>query len=458
MCSGNFERGNRGQIVLLFTIAVVPMVALLGLVTDIGYMNYIQKSAQAAADASALAAVTRFNSTIGGSTFTCDQFDWICHTAPWQCPPDLTTATNPVESACLYANQNGFYTSAGSRQNVTVVSNVTASPDTAPGMNSAGWWITVRVVQSVPQLFSAIAGNSTGLVAARATGAVAPGLGCVYALDPTSSGGYYQNGSTTFTSNCGIYVDSNNATAMYNSGNATVSATNYNIVGSVDWHGSITPAPNTGVSPFPDPLASLQSPSVCSLTGGCDAAGCPSNSKGISINSDTTLSPGVYCGGIWVKNATVTFSPGRYTIVGGGLHTQDTNSHVRGTNVFFYNTYDSGNSYTPIDFNANSDVQLSAPTNDPPYSGVLFMQDRSCCTSTLPTESFQGGATSFFVGTLYFPKSIVQFAGNPSLGESGGKYTVVVSWRFSVQGTSTMNNDFSGVNGGNPIKRVALVE
>jgi len=50
------------------------------------------------------------------------------------------------------------------------------------------------------------------------------------------------------------------------------------------------------------------------------------------------------------------------------------------------------------------------------------------------------------------------FAGNPAVGVSGAKYTVVIARRFSVQGTSTMSNDFSGVSGGNPIKVTALVE
>jgi hypothetical protein len=92
----------------------------------------------------------------------------------------------------------------------------------------------------------------------------------------------------------------------------------------------------------------------------------------ITINTDTTLSPGTYCGGRAVKSATVTFSPGRYIIVGGGIGTQDTNSHILGSGVFFYNTYDANNAYGPINFNANSDVQLSAPKTDGTYAGILF--------------------------------------------------------------------------------------
>ena len=84
------------------------------------------------------------------------------------------------------------------------------------------------------------------------------------------------------------------------------------------------------------------------------------------------------------------------------------------------------------------------------------MQDRGCCAATMPQESFQGGATSFFEGILYFPKSLVRFAGNPTLDIS--HYTIVVARRFAVQGTSTMNNDYSHLSGGNPIKRIGMVE
>jgi hypothetical protein len=178
------------------------------------------------------------------------------------------------------------------------------------------------------------------------------------------------------------------------------------------------------------------------------------------ITANASLAGGVYCGGIYVKQGTLTLSGGRYILVGGGIGTQDTNSFIVGSNVFIYNTYDKHNPFSPISFNANSSVQISAPDNDPPYSGILYFEDRGCC-STMQTDSFQGGASSSFQGTIYAPSSLVQFAGNPAVGVTStptAKYTVVVARQFSVQGTSNMSNDFSNVVGGNPIKVVALVE
>ena len=459
----------RGQVLLMVTFAIVPVVALAGLVTDIGYMRYVQRSAQKAADAAVLAAISNFNVTNTGSVFTCGSGStapgWVCNNpTPYTCPGGLTSASNPVQDACLYAQQNGFNPIAGSRQSVTISSDVNPTPanpiPTAPGINNGTWWVTARVTQQVPNLFSAVLGNSTGLVAARATAAIQPGISCVYALDPTAAGAYSQNGNTAFNANCGIYVDSNNASAaMLGNGGASINASSINVVGGINWQGTINPTPATGVAPFPDPMRFLPPPSPCDATTGCDSASCPNNAKGTVVSSDTTLSPGIYCGGIYVKSGTATLSPGRYILVGGGIGTQDTNSIIVGSNVFFYNTYDKHNPYAPIAFSANSSIQVSAPDNDPPYSGILYFEDRGCC-STMQTDSFQGGSTSYFQGTIYAPASLVQFAGNPSVGVSSStaKYTVVIGRRFSLQGTSNMSNDFSNVAGGNPIRIVALVE
>src|SRR5437588_6678337 len=107
---------SKGQAILLITVALIPLMGLAGLAIDVGYMQYTQRSAQTAADAAALAAVARFNSSVGGAVFACDDplnSTWICNGAgatnpEYQCPTGLTTAANPVQSACLYAKQNGF--------------------------------------------------------------------------------------------------------------------------------------------------------------------------------------------------------------------------------------------------------------------------------------------------------------------------------------------------------------
>ncbi len=91
----------------------------------------------------------------------------------------LLPATNHsnLTNACQYAIRNGF-SSATFRQKVTVqADNGSSSLPTSPSGGSLGitnitYWVSVRAVQAVPQLFSAILGNRTGLVASLATAAI----------------------------------------------------------------------------------------------------------------------------------------------------------------------------------------------------------------------------------------------------------------------------------------------
>ena len=90
------RRSYKGQATLLVTFVLIPMVGLLGLVTDMGYMHYLKKSAQAAADAAVLAAVSQVHSNVGGSNFTCDMAGVTCASS-YVCPANLTSAQNAVQ-------------------------------------------------------------------------------------------------------------------------------------------------------------------------------------------------------------------------------------------------------------------------------------------------------------------------------------------------------------------------
>src|SRR6185295_7540678 len=104
--------------------------------------------------------------------------------------------------------------------------------------------------------------------------------------------------------------------ALHGNGTPTLSATEINIVGGYNFGGGVLnpDPPSTGVAQQPDPLANLPAPTV--------GAGCDYNNYSIGGNAVLTLNPGIYCGGIYVQNATVTFGAGTYILKGGGLRTQ----------------------------------------------------------------------------------------------------------------------------------------
>lgn len=177
-------RWNRksGQALIMVTLALFAMCGLMGLAVDFGWAFFVKRAAQRAADTAALAAAREALRSVGqGGVFACGT-GLTCQAAT-ACPANPATPPGSnVELACAYSKKNGFITNGnGNRQTVSVEANVpaagcdTATPPTcvpnAPGV-AAYYFVTVRVTETVPQLFSAVMGNPTALVAARATAAV----------------------------------------------------------------------------------------------------------------------------------------------------------------------------------------------------------------------------------------------------------------------------------------------
>jgi Flp pilus assembly protein TadG len=188
--------GQRGQALLLVTLSLFAMCGLLGLAIDLGWSYFIQKSAQNAADSAALSAAHQ--ALCGpGSSSSCGSPSAPGETVPItcgnvNCQPATACApgnSNNLSSGCFFAQQNGFTPGGnGGRQNVTIAADlgpvtryqdgtsVPPVPSCAPGsgvlVGCVEYRVTVRAVEAIPQLFSAVLGNTTAVPSARATAAV----------------------------------------------------------------------------------------------------------------------------------------------------------------------------------------------------------------------------------------------------------------------------------------------
>ncbi|MGE3244971.1 MAG: TadE/TadG family type IV pilus assembly protein, partial [Beijerinckiaceae bacterium] len=113
--------------------------------------------------------------------------------------------------------------------------------------------------------------------------------------------------------NCAVYVNSDGPNALKSKDSATMTSAMTCIVGGKDGlPGSFTPEPTTGCPVFPDPLASRPPPSF----GACD----PAKTKLVISGEVTSITPGVYCGGLTItKNSDVTAMAGIYIIADGEL-------------------------------------------------------------------------------------------------------------------------------------------
>ena len=214
------RKSSSGQAIVLVTLALFAMAGMLGFAVDLGWSFFVEKQAQAAADGAALAAVQEAVARVVGANGTASgttcgaTYNVDCETTPISCAS--VGSTSNLNNGCQYALKNGFNWTGN--QNVTMQSNVvtcttgvaasastcTNLPPTAPGVYNLTYWVTVRTVQQIPQLFSAVLGNTTGTISAIATAAIAGAVqpGSFYGMDQRGDCFTGENG----TNYCGVDV------------------------------------------------------------------------------------------------------------------------------------------------------------------------------------------------------------------------------------------------------------
>ena len=183
-------------------------------------------------------------------------------------------------------------------------------------------------------------------------------------------------------------VDSSSSTALRFSGSGSFTAKYFDVVGGYSTSGAVkfSPTPTTGSAYQGDPLTFLSPPtsSTCNYT----------NFK--VTTGSSTLNPGTYCNGITISGATnVTFNPGTYILMGGGLNVSGA-SILKGSGVTFFLTQGLGYSYGPMSISSSVVATLSAPTSGS-YYGILVYQDRGIGTGK-PANAVTGASASSLAG------------------------------------------------------------
>ena len=141
-------------------------------------------------------------------------------------------------------------------------------------------------------------------------------------------------------------------------------------------------------------------------------------------------------------------NPGLYVLKGSGFNING-GAHVTGTGVTFYNSYATGYAYQPFVFDNGTTVTLTAPTTGT-YAGILLYQDPTVVSAS--RNSFAGGASLNLTGTLYFPTTGLTFSNG-----ANAAYTIIVADNVNFTGGVTLNNNYSSLPGGSPIKGSAAL-
>jgi hypothetical protein len=423
---------RRGAIVPMAAIFLLVLMGLLAMVIDNGSFQRQRRMAQAAADAGARAGAN-----------------------------EIFRSRSSVEiqaAAVRETARNGFVD--GTNSTVTVTYPTTSV--NAPGSN----FVKVSVQRTVGTIFASVFGIGSGTIRAVAVGGV--GLGnsaCLTVTEPTAADALYVKSGNLATPSCGIFVASSNANAVNIPARGAIDASSLAVVG-----GPGTPPPgvdgpySAGV-PLPpggaDPLAALTMPTV----GPCNGAyGAYQDFTG------TTLSPGVYCGGISIKTGTVTMAPGLYILAGGGLYLKNTTVVGSGVTIVNTNAPDANGGAanfgvpntlasapnTAIEIEVTSDVQLSAMTTGS-LAGILIYGDPAAgVAGTVYTNYLYSASPTALMGTLYFPTEGLQAKSHSTLTVNGA----VVARRVTINTGNeniTINGPASGPNY-YPIKQPTIVE
>jgi len=401
-------RDRMGGVFVYAAIAAPVLIGAAGLSVDIGLWYANKRLIQSAVDSAALAGALEFRRSDG----------------------DLTSITNVVYADALI---NGYSLAAGDGIDIDA---------------STVSLVAVTINRTVPGLLSQVLFTDTANVRARAVARADVNDSCIWSLNPSEQGAIEVIGSAEVELGCGVIANSGDVDGLHQEGSGCLNATSLKVAGGYTAD-CMSPAAETNVPQFADPLAAIQGPDV----GPCDFNGNDAVFNG-NGGPPITLDPGVYCGnGIKINtDRPVTFNPGLY-ILDGAKFTINGQATVTGVGVSFYLTEDNNTNGEKITINGGATVTLSAPS-DGPLPGILFYHDRDATGDI--QHVMAGGATMQLEGILYFPSSDLTFSGGSSLQSSAA---VIIADEVRFSGSAYLGGfDSSPLLGNALLLQAKLVE
>ena len=449
MSSTTDVRSPRGQVLVIFALALFTLILIAALAFDAGQMILEKRDQQNGADAAALA----------GARYLINEPGYA------------------DQGARAIATANGFTNGV---DNTTV--QVFIPPDTGIFRNVPGF-VEVVISNRRPSVFGRIIGVTGWNVSARAVAANQQGLDLPFsmlALHPSDCKALQVSGTGFVNSNGSIQVNSDcsgNAMDVGGSGIVTVTAdgATCNAVGGINEHGGgdlncvesensyaipdpLRSRPAPPVPPYPQPIEKVL-PTPKNPPAGCPGSGSPATAtspktcafNGSYDGTSWRFFPGYYPGGIKAGKAILHLEPGIYYIGGGGFEV--TNGGVNsvgpglvapphGGGVLIYNTeayafHDECIAGTapvqacigPIHLAGGSSSVNLLPLNDgSAWDGMVIFQDRNLSGEI----RINGGDSNMEVaGTIYAPLGEVTVNGSSSVLT----LDQIIAYTFKVNGS-----------------------
>ncbi len=379
-----------------FALVLPVLLVFCGLAIDIGFLESKSVTMQAAADAASSAAELEAERGSGNGT-------WL---------------TVGKQTAAL----NG-YTDGVSGTAVTVTRQPAGG--SYAGRNDA---IAVTITKPSPTIFMQYL-VPTEPLSVKSVALIPP---CIY-LTGAQTGLTLSGSSAVINAFCPAYING----AAQLSGSTMNTAAN-NLTNGASLSGNVSPAATLNVPVQADPLASVTQPVFTS----CTVNNFVQNGGSIGLFS------GVFCGGMTLRNATVTLAPGLY-VIAGGAHWTNTTVTGSGVTLFFTSTPSSGFGQFIIDGNSHVTLFAPADTSSNGVPGVLVFGDRQWIASG-PQDFQVLNATIAGDGIWYTTNTGI--AVSNTLWSAGSYFALDTASLLVTSSNLTLAADFSGLAAGNPFR------
>jgi len=456
------DASERGQVVVIVAVAFTVMVAFLAVLFDGANGMVMRREMQNAGDAAALAGANVIHS---GSPRGC-----------------AAAAGGAARVAVATAVRDSLTENLGwFDANAAVISCPAGYENQA---------VSVELSTTAPRFFGGIVGGEI-TVSTRSSAVNRLITGTRYSvvqLDPGNPGwpngrrgcpSVLLSGGPTVTLQATLHINSSCPAASggalaTNGSAASLTMSNGSPIQMVGGYSpaslTISPAPVTGVDPIPDPLADLPPVETAGMT--------VRQSSRLVLNNETrVLQPGIYRGGIELRNSSVALlRPGIFVIEGGGISigaqakvfavssavstpsaswTSDCPINACGVLIHNKGTATGSGAMGQLSVAAGATLKLRAYDPDAltgggiaDFENILIWQDASpvpTATYAQPVVQLNGGGNVDIRGTVYAPSAKVEMGGNS--GGSGGDTVNLtlqfISWDIEFRGNSAFTFYFN---------------
>lgn len=426
----SYGRDTRGNLTMMLGIAAIPIIAAAGMAVDYARISRVHDKMQLIADGATLAAAGAKN---------------------------LSGDANQKSAARAAIATNYLTQGLATLTDASVIGTPTVTATTS----SVKLNIKAEVKGSLINVLDAVdhgsvlgqgsGGNQAGMksrkfdleINSEATWNAGVNYVCMLALNESIANALEVKGTADIKSkNCSIWDNSGSNAGLYQNGAATITAKQINVVG--NYVGSnFTPMPITNAMKFDDPLKDKFNTEFNANIGGATVRYNSNAQMSFSANTEQTIQPGIYSGGIKVgSNVIVHLSPGTYYITKGAFEIRSGGTvDILGGGAATIVMYGS-DTKTNLIVQAGGNLTLKAPATAP-FASLAIAHHPNSIPIAPHGDEVIGGGTIDITGILYHPKQLFTItgagAGTVTNIATNSPYFAIVADKIHIDGNGQVN-------------------